>query len=67
MDRGTYFHSIYRIENRLGRIFAEVKPYPIYPIDEYFGGTTQRESRRRPATETDLFGREVPEELRLSA
>ena len=67
MDRGTYFHSIYRIENRLGRIFAEVKPYPIYPIDEYFGGTMHRERRRGSATELDLFGRDVPEELRLSA
>ena len=67
MDRGTYFHSIYRIENRLGRIFAEVKPYPIYPIDEYFGGITRREGRKGPATELDLFGRDVREELPLSA
>jgi hypothetical protein len=67
MDRGTYFHALYRIENRLGRIFAEVRPYPLYPIDEYFGGSTRREGRKGPAAETDLFALDEPEGLPLSA
>lgn len=67
IDRGTYFHSLYRIENRLGRIFAEVKPYPLYPIDEYFGGITRKEGRKGAATELDLFGHAAPERLPLSA
>jgi hypothetical protein len=67
MDRGAYFHSIYRIENNLGRVFAEVKPYALYPINEYFAGTTRREGRKGPATELNLYGCDEPEDLPLSA
>jgi len=41
MDRGTFFHAIYRIERTLGRAFSEIRPYPLYPLDEYFGGTVR--------------------------
>ena len=37
MDRGALFHAIYRIEQMLGRAFAETEPYGLYPVDEYFG------------------------------
>jgi hypothetical protein len=43
MDRGTFFHSIYRIEQRLGRVFAELEPYALYPLREYFSGTIRKE------------------------
>jgi hypothetical protein len=43
MDRGTFFHSIYRIEQRLGRVFAELEPYALYPVSEYFGGMIRKE------------------------
>ena len=46
IDRGTIFHAIYRIEQQLGRAFAELKPYPLYPLNEYFGGTIQKNSGR---------------------
>ena len=36
MDRGTFFHSVYRIEERVGRTFGELKPYALYPVLEYF-------------------------------
>ncbi len=39
IDRGTFFHAIYQIQQRLGRAFAEIEPYPLYPLDEYFGGS----------------------------
>jgi hypothetical protein len=42
MDRGNFFHAIYRIEKLLGRAFSELQPYPLYPLDEYFGGTVRR-------------------------
>ena len=42
MDRGTFFHAVYRIEQRLGRIFRELEPYSLYPLDEYFGGTVRK-------------------------
>jgi hypothetical protein len=43
MDRGTFFHSIYRIEQRLGRVFAELEPYALYPPSEYLGGMIRKE------------------------
>jgi hypothetical protein len=52
MDRGTWYHAIYRIEVKLGRKFAELQPYPLYPVDEYMGGVVRT-------------GRIAPEPLRL--
>lgn len=45
MDRGTYFHHVYRIQGILGRNFAEVTPYPLYPLDEYFGGHIRKQTK----------------------
>ena len=39
LDRGTFFHTVYRIEQKLGRAFRELEPYSLFPLDEYFGGT----------------------------
>ncbi len=36
MSRGNFFHAVYRIMARLGAAFAETRPYPLYPVDEYF-------------------------------
>lgn len=38
MDRGTFFHEVYRMEQKLGRVFAELRPYALFPVDEYFHG-----------------------------
>lgn len=35
-DRGTFFHMIYRIEEQLGKVFYEMKPYALYPPRDYF-------------------------------
>lgn len=40
LDRGQYFHSIYRIEARLGLVYRTLAPYPLFPTDEYFQGAT---------------------------
>ena len=40
MDRGTFFHAVYRIEKKLGKEFAEVQPYPLYPLREYFSSSS---------------------------
>ncbi len=37
VDRGTYFHAVYRIQQKLGRLFRELQPYGLYPLNEYFG------------------------------
>jgi hypothetical protein len=41
MDRGTFFHDVYRIEQKLGRTFRELEPYALFPVDEYFNGTAR--------------------------
>src|ERR1039458_3023746 len=48
MDRGNFFHAIYRIERTLGRTFAELKPYALFPLDEYFGGTVRKDRSGEP-------------------
>jgi len=53
MDRGKLWHAIYRIEQKLGRAYCEVEPYPLFPLDEYFGWAGRREPVRaiHPVTE----------------
>lgn len=41
LDRGEFFHEIYRIQQKLGRTFRELEPHALFPIDEYFNGTTR--------------------------
>lgn len=36
LDRGNFFHFVYRIQHKLGRVFRELEPYGLYPLDEYF-------------------------------
>jgi hypothetical protein len=43
MDRGSFFHTVYRVQEKLGRVFAELEPYALYPLDEYFSSTYRRE------------------------
>lgn len=45
MDRGNFFHALYRIKQKLGRVFRETKPYGLFPLDEYFNGTREELSR----------------------
>jgi hypothetical protein len=42
IDRGSFFHEVYRVEEALGRAYRDTKPFPLWPLDEYFGGTTRR-------------------------
>ncbi|MBV8808891.1 MAG: hypothetical protein JO033_09465 [Acidobacteriaceae bacterium] len=43
IDRGTFFHEVYRIEQKLGRTFRELEPHPLFPLDEYFNGTGRQQ------------------------
>lgn len=61
MDRGNFFHAVYRIEQKLGRVFREVEPYALFPIDEYYNGA----SRMTPARVLTIEGPEVPQHLRF--
>lgn len=41
IDRGTFFHDVYRVQQKLGRTFRELEPYSLFPVDQYFNGTTK--------------------------
>ncbi len=43
IERGEFFHEIYRIEQKLGRTFRELEPHALFPVDEYFNGTGRYE------------------------
>ena len=36
IKKGYFFHGVYRIEQRLGRVFFELEPYSLYPPHDYF-------------------------------
>jgi hypothetical protein len=54
MDRGNFFHAVYRIERTLGKTFSELRPYALYPLDEYFGGTVRKEPGRAARDQAPL-------------
>jgi hypothetical protein len=60
LDRGNFFHAVYRIQQKLGRAFAETQPYGIFPLDEYFGGTIHNQ-----AVAARVMRQERPEIRRL--
>ncbi len=36
LDKGKFHHTLYRIQHKLGRVFRELKPYGLFPLDQYF-------------------------------
>ncbi|MBV9771345.1 MAG: hypothetical protein JOZ32_17375 [Bryobacterales bacterium] len=36
IDRGNFYHSVYRIQERLGRAYREAAPYALFPVYDYF-------------------------------
>lgn len=44
MDRASFFYRIYRMEEKMGHALSETEPYALYPLDEYFGGTIDKQS-----------------------
>jgi len=51
IDRGNFYHSVYRIEQKLGRAFRETEPYALFPVDEYFNGPSLIGPPRMPKVE----------------
>ncbi len=67
IDRGNFFHAVYRIEHNLGRVFRELEPYGLFPLDEYFHGSVRAEPvAARPILVTAAH-RALRPELRRSA
>jgi hypothetical protein len=54
MHRGEFFHEVYRVQERLGRAYRDTEPYALYPLDEYFGGTTRRKPAPHPIFVLDV-------------
>jgi hypothetical protein len=48
IERGAFFHEVYRIQQKLGCAYAEMQPYALFPLDEYFGGTVRGALRPLP-------------------
>lgn len=46
IEKGIFFHSLYRITAKLGRTFAELEPYALYPLHEYFYGERRNSPSR---------------------
>jgi hypothetical protein len=44
MERGPFFHAVYRIQTKLGQVFSELEPYALYPVDEYFSTAHRSQS-----------------------
>ncbi|MBM3744183.1 MAG: hypothetical protein FJW34_00125 [Acidobacteria bacterium] len=38
IDRGNFFHAVYRLEAKLGRAFLTTAPYALFPTREYYNG-----------------------------
>lgn len=52
IDRGRFFHAVYRVQEALGRVFYELEPYGLYPPREYFTTRlTQPETPRGAAAQ----------------
>ncbi len=41
VDRGAFFHEVYRIQQKLGRTFRELEPHALFPVDQYFNSRTR--------------------------
>ncbi len=44
IERGEFFHEVYRIEQKLGRTFRELEPFALFPLDEYFNSTGRQKA-----------------------
>ena len=42
IDRGTFFHAVYRAEVLLAKAAIALEPYPLFPLSSYFGSTGHR-------------------------
>jgi hypothetical protein len=36
LDKGEFFHEVYRVQEKLGLHYRELQPYALFPLDEYF-------------------------------
>jgi len=63
LNRGSFFHLVYQIQQKLGRAFMELQPYALFPLDEYFSGMIPGEPRPADRARCSGFQSAVPEPL----
>jgi hypothetical protein len=61
LDRGGFFHLVYRIMHKLGKAFCETKPYGLYPIEDYYEAYTDVELPAMTAQARELRKRRLRE------
>ena len=54
MERGDFFHEVYKIQEKLGRVMRELQPYALFPLDEYFGGAVRGAAPTRTPTVIEM-------------
>lgn len=54
LDRGEFFHEVYRIQQRLGRVFAELRPFGLWPVRDYFSSDHRHKRKLTPKEEAEL-------------
>jgi hypothetical protein len=66
MEKGVFFHTIYRIMVKLGRTFVDLEPYALYPVHDYFHGERARAAIQvMPTRQQPSLSQRVP--LRTAA
>jgi hypothetical protein len=50
MEKGIFFHAIYRMQRKLGLVYRTLQPYSLYPLRDYFGGSGQQRVSPRVVT-----------------
>jgi hypothetical protein len=46
MTQPDFFRIVYNIQTKLGRVFRELQPHSLYPLDQYFGGPVPDDGAR---------------------
>ena len=64
IDKGTFYHLVYVIQEKLGRVFREMQPYALFPLDVYFGGETPRKARSGLGRRIETPEQRAAEEIR---
>jgi len=62
IDKGTFFHRVYLLQEKLGRVFRELQPYSLFPLDEYFSGVKMRKVTVMKVRPTEKVGEDFDEE-----
>jgi hypothetical protein len=63
LNQGLFFRRVFSIKQVLGRAFRELRPYPLYPVNEYFArGVVMNEKVRRALAELELEQQREEEE-----